>query len=638
MRLLYCFLVLNLFFSHSALSQENIYKAATIDPSLLQNANAVVRLDRLVVEVKDVDDMYIESERVVTILNKKGNGAMNSYLFYDEDIHIKDMEIRIYDAGGNEIEKIKEKDFKDRSAVANGTLYSDSRFKYFEYKPHHYPYTFRFSYAIKTENTASIPSFSFMKAYNLGVEKSEYILKYNKKEFNISLLEENFGNHGIEKKESPTGTTFTATNLAAVEYEILGPALRNRVPRVLAMAQNFNISGYLGSVSNWEDFGKWMYHEILKGRAQLPESTVQKMQHLVEGVSDPLEKAKIIYKYVQENTRYISVQVGIGGIQPIPAMQVDKVKYGDCKGLTNYTMALLQSVGVPSYYTHVEAGRQKVDLKEDFASLAQGNHVILAIPHKEKLYWIDCTSSTSPFGFLGDFTDDRKALMITPKGGKIVTTPSYLNEKNYQKVVADIFLDQLGNMTCEMNILTRGIQYDNRHPITNLSAEDLLKRDINFWDNIDNLTVKNHQFENNKAKSELTETLQLSAPGFASKYGERLIFLVNPINKMQYVPLRYKERKSSFFISRGFLDEDEITIHIPQGYELEAFPKNVDLETPFGNYKSAFRKIDKNTLVYTKYILIKAGEYRKEDYKAYRDFREQIASRENAKISLLKSI
>jgi len=77
------------------------------------------------------------------------------------------------------------------------------------------------------------------------------------------------------------------------------------------------------------------------------------------------------------------------------------VKYGDCKGLSNYTHAILKTVDVASYYTVIQAGSQKVDFDSDFAAM-QGNHAILAIPYKNQYYWIDCTSQTHPFGFVGD--------------------------------------------------------------------------------------------------------------------------------------------------------------------------------------------------------------------------------------------
>jgi transglutaminase-like putative cysteine protease len=45
------------------------------------------------------------------------------------------------------------------------------------------------------------------------------------------------------------------------------------------------------------------------------------------------KKAKKIYQYLQNKTRYISVQIGIGGFQPVTAADVDRLGYGDCKGI-----------------------------------------------------------------------------------------------------------------------------------------------------------------------------------------------------------------------------------------------------------------------------------------------------------------
>jgi hypothetical protein len=55
---------------------------------------------------------------------------------------------------------------------------------------------------------------------------------------------------------------------------------------------------------------------------------------------EPIMKAKLIYDYVQQKSRYVSIQVGIGGWKPMDASDVDRLGYGDCKGLTNYTKAL----------------------------------------------------------------------------------------------------------------------------------------------------------------------------------------------------------------------------------------------------------------------------------------------------------
>src|SRR5690606_35617022 len=111
------------------------------------------------------------------------------------------------------------------------------------------------------------------------------------------------------------------------------------------------------------------------------------IQALVKDIDDPKQKAQKICEYVQKKTRYISVQIGIGGFQPMPADDVDRLSYGDCKALTNYMLTLLKSVGINSYYAVVQAGSLKKYAIPDFASMNQFNHVILCIPFANDTAW-----------------------------------------------------------------------------------------------------------------------------------------------------------------------------------------------------------------------------------------------------------
>ena len=144
-------------------------------------------------------------------------------------------------------------------------------------------------------------------------------------------------------------------------------------------ANKFHFDGVYGEAKDWNEFGDWIFDSLLLGRNQVSEKTKAHVLDITSNITDPIEKARKVYEFVQNNTRYISVQVGIGGIQPISALDVDNLKYGDCKGLTNYTQALLKIVGVESFYTIVEAGNEIEDLDENFASLEQGNHIILGL-------------------------------------------------------------------------------------------------------------------------------------------------------------------------------------------------------------------------------------------------------------------
>lgn len=630
----FLYFLLPLFAVHA---QEPLYPTSTIDSSLSANSNAVVRLHRLVVTVDDINEMSIASERVITVFNKMGQEAVNPYVGYNDSREIKDLEAIVYNARGKEVRRFKERDFKDRSRVHNGTLYSDSRLKYLQYRPSTFPYTIKFSYVVETENTLPIPGFSFVGNYDVAVEKSEYILNFNENEFKVRIAEKNFRDHAIQKTQVPGSISFSATNLAPIQWEAMGPSLSEYAPRIMVSPSHFSVSGYEGKVSDWKTFGYWMFHDLLAGRAELPEATVQKMKELTKNCDTPLEKAKIIYDYVQKSTRYISVQVGIGGFQPATAMEVDQLKYGDCKGLTNYARALLKSVHVPSYYTHVESGGRKVDFETDFASMKQGDHVILAVPYQDKLYWADCTSSTNPFGFLGSFTDDRQVLMITPQGGKLVRTPNYSSKINFQNTVGEITVNDQGDISCDVRIATGGTQYDHHINIADLSSDKLKKHYRNYWDNIRNLKITDHQFKEEKEIPRFVETIHFQAPSFATKAGKYLLMGINPLNQNEYVPPSYKNRRMPFHISRGYVDRDSIRIQLPKGYKIESVPDPVKLNSEFGSYRASLDQKKDGSLLYINYLSINSGKFPKEKYEAYRNFRKAIANYEGAKITLVKT-
>ena len=617
-------------------AQEAGYQSLSLDKELVKNANAVVRLEECRVEVKSPKDMRIRRKRVVTVLNKKGGQYVHAMEGYDNSRKIKSIEARVFDVFGKEIGKFRKKDFKDVSAVPQGTLYTDNRVLYLEYIPTTYPYTVEFISEVQTPNTGGIPSCYFLDGYNVSTEESRYILEYDKDLFHPRFKEKHLEEYGIQRKETLTGVEFYGKSIKALKAESLSPAFKEFAPKLLVAIDRFHLDGHDGKAENWEELGLWMYNDLLDGRAKIPEGTALKIKNLVDGIEDPMEKARKVYEFVQQNTRYISVQVGIGGLQPITAAEVDKVKYGDCKGLSNYMMGLLDIAGVPSYYTHVQSGNDKIDFEPDFASLAQGDHVILAIPDGDHYVWVDCTSQVNPFGFIGDFTDDRSVLIMKPGGGELAKTTSYLNEQNYQHTTATCEIDPEGALNGSVRIVTGGIQYDQRTYLERRTDEDIVKRYKNYWNTINNLRIDNYAFINDKDSIRFTETVKVKAPGYASRSGDRLLFVVNAFNGNDFVPDRYRDRQLPFEISRGFADSDEFTINLPEGYIVEALPEKFSLSNAFGEYHTEVEQTDDRMLTYRRTLKIRSGYYPREDYDDYRNFRREVSRHDRSKVVLLK--
>jgi len=394
----------------------------------------------------------------------------------------------------------------------------------------------------------------------------------------------------------------------------------------------FSLEGLHGTAESWKEFGIWMNESLLKNTSELPEATKQKILSLTNNISDPIEKARTVYDYVQSKTRYVSIQLGIGGWKPMLAKDVDRLGYGDCKALSNYTKALLEIVGVQSYYTIIYGGYKR-DIQPDFVSM-QGNHVILAIPNKDKLVFLECTSQTQAFGFEGDFTDDRYALIIKPEGGEIVKTSGYFEKINSQVSKGIIKIADNGLAEFSIEIKYKGIQYEHSNKIEKLAPEKIKEEIKERYSNIMALRVDNVKLNNDKKNIEFTEFLKLSSNDLLKIMGNDKVLNINLLNSNQYIPQRYRTRKTDFEIQNGFIDKDEIIFEIDKKYKIVFIPEKTKIESKYGFYESEIIVESDNNLKYKRTMSLKKGEYKAIEYDKFREFREQIAKQDNLKIIL----
>lgn len=625
------FILLNI---NLVFSQENLTTYLTLPQELTKNANAVIRLNEMNIDVKAINAVEMSKKRIVTVLNENGLAKIGAVVWYDNDRKVKKAEVKIYDKFGKQIKRIRQKDFKDVSAVQGSTLYSDSRVKYIDYTPISYPFTAVFTSTVQTKNTAHLPSFNPIEYY-VGIEKSTYKITYPSS-FKIYKKELNLEEFDVVTNDVSGKLTYTIENISGIKSESLSPSDAEIKPSAFLALSKFSYEGINAEIDDWYDFGVWMYQNLIAGRSTVDAKTKAEIQSLIAGITSDKEKAKIIYEFMQNKTRYISVQVGIGGYQPIPANEVDKVSYGDCKGLSNYMMALLKTAGIESYYTVVQAGDEIVDLYSDFASLSQGNHVILNIPNEGDDIWLECTSQKMPFGFIGDFTDNRNVLVITPEGGKIKRTKKYKTEENFQETSGSYTINNDGAIDVDVSVETKGIQYSNRFYLKDRSDTEKDKYYKRYWRNINNITISEIIHENDKENIVFTEKVKFKADAYALQTGDRILFAPNALNKYNSIPDRYRNRKFPLKISRGFYDIDSYEIKLPSDYKIEAIPKDVLLEDKFGTYSFSITQKDDQTLVYKRAIKIKDGQYPKEEYKNYRKFIKKIVKLDNSKIVLVK--
>lgn len=616
-------------------SQDFNLTALSIPKELSENANSVVRNQKIEIEIPSQKLMIIKKSKTITILNSKGLNNIDAIEYYDKSRKIKTIEAIIYNAFGKEIKKIKQKDFKDQSVADGFSVYNDNRVLYLDYTPIGYPFTVVYNSEIETSNTAFIPSWNPIENFYESTEETSLSIKY-KTDLNLKVKEFNFSEGFlIEKLESSNSISYKVNKILAKKYEELMPNHKKVFPIIYFGLEHFQLENVTGISSNWNDFGKWYYNSLLADTEEISEETKNTIKKLVGTEKDTIEIAKKIYSYVQEKTRYVSVQVGIGGWKPMLANDVDKLGYGDCKALTNYTRSLLKSVGVNSYYSVVWAGNEKRNIDNDLASV-QGNHVILSIPTNDKYIWLECTSQINPFGFQGDFTDDRDVLLVKPDGGQIVKTEVYAENKNLKEIKGSYEIRENGNLYGKIKTISTGLQYNREFVKERLSREELIERFNDDLSAINNLSIKNIKLNNDKNKIEFIEEIEFEAESYAQNTNGKLIFALNAINQESNIPKKYKNREFPFEIQRGFTEVDQVEIILPNGFTIEAMPNGIEINSDFGYYKIEFLNIDSKQIICKRKYVLNKGFYENDKYEAFRKFKETVAKNDNSKIILTK--
>ncbi len=578
--------------------------------------------------------MTVSFRTAITVLNKYGDSDGLIYLTYDDHEKIKDVSARILGPAGNVIKKIKKSDFEDISAVGGATLYSDNRAFYYEYEATSYPYTIQYEYETSTSNTAFLFPWYPVSEFHKSAMKSTYSIEYPET-IKIKTKPFNLSGYQVQDHSKEGLISYSIENLVAFDYEPLSPSLNKFVPHVKFAANKFSLAGEVGTANNWEEFGLWMNQKLLYGKDDLSQQTKDEIKRLVQHEEDPLKRAEIVYDYMQDRTRYISIQIGIGGWKPMNASEVERLKYGDCKALTNYTKSLLKAADVPSYYTILYAN-EKRNIDRDLASI-QGNHAILMVPSKKDTVWLECTNQKAPFGHIGSFTDDREVLIVTEDGGKIVKTKKYEDHENAQEITGELNILNDGKINASLHIVSEGKQYDDHYSIAFMDEDKRENYYKDFFDEINNVKIEKIAIDNQIKAATFIEDIDFSAENYSVNSGEKMLVRLNVVNTTRSVPRRIRNRKLPLEIKMGFLDTDNVTIHLPQNYTIEAMAEPQEIESKFGSYKIEIQKIDETKLLYKRTLLIKEGTYTVADYNEYRKFRKKINQLDNSKIVLTKS-
>lgn len=599
---------------------------------LTKDANAIIRNHHQKMERLAGNQLKTTVTKAVTVLNNKGRDFGNFYLPYDKNTKVLQLSGKIYDARGKVVETIKKKDFSDYSAFQDFVFYSDQRVFYYSVGNLSYPYTVEYSYTTQTTGLIHIDFWVPVRGYGIAVEEANLEL-LTPKSLPVAFREQNyeFEHQAMEEAGNMLYYKWGLEQFKALTQEPYAPSRLSIFPALSIAPINYQYDGYSETVSDWNSYGKWV-NKLLVGKDALPAGTQTLMQALTDTLPDNKSKVKAIYQYMQTRTRYVAISEGIGGFQPMPATDVDKFAYGDCKALSNYTKALLASVNIPSFYTEIGADDRRIRYS-DFASVDQTNHAILTVPLDGDTIWLECTNPYNPFGYVGSAIANRPALAVTPEGGKLISMPAYSAEDNLREFHLDLKLDLTGDASATLSFIAKGLRFEELHFLstgTKKQQQDYL---------LSNLPLKNLSIE----EFGLTEDLDINptatlgvvfkAGKYAHPSGNRLMIPLNTLSPLNLKVENRKTRESDLHFEIPGTDVSHFVYEIPAELEVEFLPPEVTIEDDFLYFRSNCELTD-NKLSYYRTFILKHNVVPKAGVSDFVETLEKIRKQDNPKAVL----
>jgi len=616
-------------------------------PVQLTASDAIVRKHLTTVEYVSPGKVTLSVYAEVTVFNERGRGYSDFVVMYDPDKPVKKIGARLMDSNGKIVKTFKGKDVEDYPVYTESTLFQEYRHKQIEVHYPSYPYTAIFEYTQEYNDFISLPGWYPQESYGIEVEYASYQLTYSNNT-PVRYMQGNLANPAESfPKDGLVQLFWEIKDLGAVYREPFSTPVSQRIPSLIVVPEHFTYKGVNGCYTNWGSYGSWV-GSMVKGQDQLPAELVSKVAELTEGMESETDKVRAVYKFMQNTTRYVSIQLGIGGFKPASATEVFQNGWGDCKALVNYTKALLNSAGIDAYYCEIGVGNTGI-IHDTFPSPNQTNHVILAVPvgrgqntllnsgqdtllnSGQDTLWLECTNARIPFGYLPYSLQNQKVLWVDEQNGtgKIVSTPSPDAIANKRERFMEISIDPQGNASGKMKTVVTGGQMDWLFPelwLTGTEQNEIINRKYNSpgfrlvsaeysmqeYDSRTDGQADGQDVFQDVAHTDgqavaqdvahtdgqtdarfypapcATEQLQFTIGNLASLTGNRMFIKTNLLPTIADAPAPENFRVSNVVSSTAFCHSDTLLYQIPDGYEIEFLPKPISLTTEYGTFTRQF--------------------------------------------------
>ena len=180
---------------------------------------------------------------------------------------------------------------------------------------------------------------------------------------------------------------------------------------------------------DWKQVNDWGLSIFNNYKYTLPEKLTQKITDWKKNSAGDQDMfANLALRYVQNQVRYLGLEIGSNTHQPHPPEMVFDQGFGDCKDKALLLTAILRYENIEAYVALTNT-QEKENLSVAAPSALAFNHAIVALRRGNNFIFIDPTRSLQRGELINNYIPAYGwALVVEPGGNKLSPVePGYLN-------------------------------------------------------------------------------------------------------------------------------------------------------------------------------------------------------------------
>ncbi len=400
----------------------------------------------------------------------------------------------------------------------------------------------------------------------------------------------------------------------------------------------------------WARIGEW-YSPLAAPKTEASAEIAGQSRQLVSPDADFMTRIQKVAAFMQQNIRYVGIEIGIGGLIPHAAADIYRNRYGDCKDKATLLIAMLDAVGVRATWVMVDTQRGVVD--PHTPSLI-GNHMIAAIEIPKgydnpllkavvtaktgKRYLIfDPTNEYVPVGLLPTYLQGGYGALMAGADSQVIALPILKPDTDTVEHTAEFELGADGSLKGDVTVSRLGPSSARARGFFVMSSDKEKRENLeqSLRPDFAEFEVSSEKVENpRQLDARLILHYDVSAPSYARNAGS-LLLLRPRVLGTDVTPLRDGPRKYPIEFRSVGQWSDRFDVKIPAGYTVDEVPDPVDLDTDFASYRSQV-KVDGNTLHYSREYVLKKLSLDAGQYADLQKFEGEINADENRSAVLKK--